>query len=208
MSYLVLVRHGESIWNEKGMWTGFKDVPLTEKGKQEAREAGKLIKEVKFEVGFSSPLTRATQTMDEIKKELIKNDFPVFQDIALNERDYGEYTGKNKWEIKKLVGDKEFFKIRRSWDHPILKGESLKDVYNRVLPYYKDEILPELQKGKNVLICAHGNSLRALVKFLENISDDDISKLEMATGEVYVYQVDEKGSIVSKEIKNYKPNLA
>ncbi|MFH1833131.1 MAG: 2,3-diphosphoglycerate-dependent phosphoglycerate mutase [Candidatus Levyibacteriota bacterium] len=207
MGYLVLVRHGESVWNAKGLWTGFTDISLSEKGKEEARVAGELIRDIKFDVAFSSPLKRAIETLDEIKKGLLECNFPAYKDAALNERDYGEFTGKNKWEIKKQYGDDIFLKIRRAWDYPIAKGETLKDVYARTVPYYKNQILPQLLLGKNVLISAHSNSLRALVKYLENISDENISKLEIATGEIYIYQIDETGKIISKEIKNYKPNL-
>lgn len=203
MAYLVLVRHGESIWNAKGLWTGFTDVSLSEKGKKESQVAGKLIKNIKFDVAFSSPLVRAKETLDEIKKELSESNFPAYEDAALNERNYGEFTGKNKWDIKKQVGDDVFLKIRRAWDYPIPKGETLKDVYNRTVPYYKNQILPQLIAGKNVLVSAHGNSLRALVKYLENISDEDIAKLEIATGEIYVYQIDENGNVISKSCLNY-----
>ena len=129
-------------------------------------------------------------------------------DAALNERDYGDLTGKNKWEVKEQLGEEEFLKIRRSWDYPPKNGESLKNVYERVVPFYESRILPELKNGKNVIIAAHGNSLRALVKFLENIPDEEISKLEMKLGEPYVYEIDETGKIVSKEIRSIGSGVA
>jgi len=142
---------------------------------------------------------RAKQTFEEIKN-ILGIDIPTFENKALNERDYGIYTGKNKWEIKDEIGDEQFKKIRRSWDFPIKNGESLKDVYNRVVPYYENEILPKLKENKNILISAHGNSLRALIKYLEQISDDNIPNLELKTGEIYLYTVDGQGAILSKRI--------
>lgn len=199
MANLILVRHGESEWNERGLWTGLTDVGLTEKGKQQAKSAGEKLKGFTIDFAFTSVLIRSRQTLDEIKG-VLGIDIPTFEDKALDERDYGIYTGKNKWEIKKQVGDKQFLKIRRGFDVSIENGESLKDVYNRVAPYYQTQILPKLKEGKNVLIVAHGNSLRALTKYLENISDEDISKLEIAVGEVDVFEIDNNGKVLSKKI--------
>ena len=199
MAYLILVRHGESEWNEKGLWTGLADIGLTEKGKEEARLAGEKLKVLPVDFAFTSQLIRAKQTLDEVKN-VLGIDVPTFEDKALNERDYGIYTGKNKWEIQKEVGEEQFQKIRRGWDVPIQNGESLKDVYNRVIPYYQSEILPKLKDGKNILIVAHGNSLRALTKYLENISDKNISKLEIEIGEVNVFEINSNGNIITKKI--------
>jgi len=200
MANLILVRHGESQWNEKGLWTGLTDTGLTEKGKEEARFAGKKIKGLQIDFAYTSALLRAKQTWEEIKG-VLGIDVPTFAAVALNERDYGIYTGKNKWEIKKEVGDEQFKNIRRGWDVAIEKGESLKDVYARVIPYYQTEILSKLESGKNVIVVAHGNSLRALVKYLEKISDKDVENLEIATGQVYAYKIDEQGKIISKEVR-------
>lgn len=199
MAKLILIRHGESEWNKAGLWTGLTDIGLSEKGKEEARLAGEKLKGISIDFAFTSVLLRAKQTLDEIKG-VLGIDVPTFEDQALNERNYGIYTGKNKWGIKKEVGDEQFKKIRRGWDISIENGESLKDVYNRVVPYYQAEILPKLKEDKNVLISAHGNSLRALIKYLENLSDNDIENLEIATGEVYIYALDEQGAILSKQI--------
>ena len=199
MAKLILVRHGESEWNEKGLWTGLTDIGLTEKGRSEAKIVGEKLKGISVDFAFTSKLSRAKQTLDEIKG-VLGSDMPTVENQALNERDYGIYTGKNKWEIKKEVGDEEFLKIRRGWDHQIPQGESLKQVYDRVVPYYKREILPKLLNGKNVLIVAHGNSLRALAKYLENISDENISKLEIAVGEADIFDIDDSGSVTSKKI--------
>jgi len=202
MAYLVLVRHGESEWNAKGLWTGWTDIGLSDKGFEEARKAGELLKDIKFDLAYTSVLGRAKQTWEQMSKVLGQTDIVQIEDKALNERDYGEMTGKNKWEIKQQVGEEEFMRLRRSWDYPPPKGESLKMVYERVLPYYEKEILPNLKAGKNVIIAAHGNSLRALIKYLDNISDVDIPNLEMPTGGVYVYQIDNEGKITNKEIRS------
>lgn len=200
MAYLVLVRHGESEWNAKGLWTGFRDIDLSEKGKEEAREAGQVIKEISFQIAFTSVLKRAKQTLQEME-QVLNTKIPTIESAALNERDYGDYTGKNKWQVKEQLGEEKFLQFRRSWDFPIPGGESLKDVYQRVTPYYQEYILPELKQGKNVLVSAHGNSLRALVKFLDNIPDSNIAQLEIPTGQVLIYQTDQNGKITSKEIR-------
>jgi 2,3-bisphosphoglycerate-dependent phosphoglycerate mutase len=205
MAYLVLVRHGESEWNALGLWTGWRDISLTDKGREEARRAAEALRDVKFDVAYTSKLVRAHQTLDEIKGILDERDLPTIEDVALNERDYGDLTAKNKWDVEKEYGTEQFLKWRRSWDYPVPGGETLKDVYERVAAYYDQRILPDLKAGKNVIIAAHGNSLRALVKHLEDIPDDDIPSLEIGTGEVYVYQVDPSGKITSKEIRAANP---
>jgi 2,3-bisphosphoglycerate-dependent phosphoglycerate mutase len=199
MAKLILIRHGESEWNLKGLWTGLTDIGLTEKGKAQARLGGEKLKSSSIDFAYTSALLRAKQTLNEIKS-VLGIDVPTVENGALNERNYGIYTGKNKWDVQKEVGDEEFLKIRRSWDTAIPNGESLKNVYDRVVPYYKSEILPKLKEGKNILIVAHGNSLRSLTKYLENISDEDISKLEIGTGEVDIFEVDNNGKVISKEI--------
>ena len=206
MSYLVLVRHGESEWNTLGLWTGWRDIPLTESGHAEARRAAEALDGIKLDVGYTSKLKRARQTLDDITSALGIPDLPVVEDAALNERDYGDLTAKNKWDIQKQYGDEQFLKWRRSWDYPVPGGETLKDVYARVAPYYDQHILPELKAGRNVIVAAHGNSLRALVKHLENIPDAEIPGLEIGTGEVYVYEVDPSGKITSKTIRAANPN--
>lgn len=200
MANLILVRHGESEWNQKGIWTGLTDIGLSKKGIEESRLAGERLREFHVDVAYTSPLKRAKQTLGEIKT-ILNLDIPTFESAALNERDYGIFTGKNKWAIQKEVGKGKFKQLRRGWDFPIPEGETLKDVYDRVALYYKTEILPKLKEGKNILIVAHGNSLRALVKFLENISDKDVENLEIATGEIYIYSFDDEGIIISKEVK-------
>ena len=202
MAYLVLVRHGQSEWNALGLWTGLTDIELTEEGRNEARKAAELLKDMKFHKAHTSNLKRAQQTLEEITKALELSDIPVSKHGALNERDYGELTGKNKWEIKEKHGEEQFMKWRRSWDHPVPGGETLKDVHRRVVPYFEDNILMDLKDGKNVIVAAHGNSLRALIKHLENIADNEIPNLELGTGEIYVYEIDENGKVLSKEIRS------
>ncbi len=197
MAYLILVRHGRSEWNDKGLWTGLTDVDLTDRGCEEARKTGVLLKDFKVDIAYTSKLKRAKNTLDLILKEL-KITVPVIESVFLNERDYGVFTGKNKWEVKDSVGEEKFNQIRRSWNFPIDKGESLKQVYLRTIPYYKNQILPELKKGNNVLVVAHGNSLRSLAKFIEKISDEKISELEIGTAEALVYGIDSVGNMVNK----------
>lgn len=201
MAYLILVRHGESLWNAQGLWTGLTNIPLSEKGKDEAKKAGEKIRDLPIDELFASMLSRATDTGKIVLETVGKANISLIQNQALNERDYGDYTGKNKWEIQKEVGEEQFKKIRRSWDFQIPNGESLKQVYDRVIPYYENLILPKLKSGTNILIAAHGNSLRALIKYLENISDLDIPNLELPTGGIYVYQIDQNGKVLSKEIR-------
>lgn len=200
MAYLVLVRHGQSRWNARGLWTGWKDILLTQKGRAESRHAANYLKDIDFQIAYVSKLRRAKETLFEIIQKLEENKIPIIENTALNERNYGDFTGQNKWELKKLFGLKKFLKIRRSWDFPIPHGETLKVVYHRVVPFYDEHILPKLKKGENVLIVAHGNSLRALIKHLEQISVEDISSLELQTGEVYLYEINRAGEVVSKQV--------
>jgi 2,3-bisphosphoglycerate-dependent phosphoglycerate mutase len=201
MAYLVLVRHGESEYNAKSLWTGWDDPSLSEKGRDQARLAAEKLKDIHFDFAYVSDLKRAKETWEEIQKIIGQENIPTTTDKALNERNYGDMTGKNKWEVKEQVGEEEFMKIRRAWDYPPPNGESLKMVHARVIPYYESEILPKLKAGKNVIIAAHGNSLRALIKDLDHVSEEEIPNLEMATGGVYVYQIDESGNVVNKEIR-------
>ncbi|MCL4397540.1 2,3-bisphosphoglycerate-dependent phosphoglycerate mutase [Patescibacteria group bacterium] len=185
MALLALIRHGESEWNAKNLWTGWTDIPLSEKGKEEARTAAKKIKDTHWDYLFESDLIRAKQTSDQILT-VLNSPIPRIISSALRERNYGVFTGRNKLEVEKELGEAEYLKLRRGWDRPIDQGESLKQVYGRVVPYFQKEIEPLLQQGKNIIISAHGNSLRALLKYLENISDEDIANVELQTGEAKV----------------------
>lgn len=205
MSYLVLVRHGKSEWNNKGLWTGLTDIELHPDGVQDAKNMAALIKGLPIDKVYTSKLIRAKETADVICSELNINP-PRIENEALNERDYGIYTGKNKWEIKSQVGEEKFKQMRRGWNVALENGETLKDVYERVLPYFKEVILQDLKNGQNILISAHGNSLRSLVKYLNNLSEEEISSLEFGIGEVYVYKIDENGNVLSYEIRGENPN--
>lgn len=204
MAYLALIRHGKSEWNALGQWTGWKDIPLTEEGYIEASNAAKTLAEISFDEVYLSKLIRAKQTYEQIAKELNLN-LPITENEALNERSYGDYTGKNKWQIKEEIGDEEFQKLRRSWDYPIPNGETMKDVYDRVAPYFESTILPKLQSGKNILIVAHNNSLRALEKLLDHLTNEQLSELEVGIGEVHLYTIDTDGKVTNKEIRNKNP---
>jgi len=201
MSYLVLVRHGTSEYNIKGLWTGWDNPPLHEQGIEEAKRAGESLKDIHFDYMYASALLRAEQTLDEIKKIIGQEDIPTTANTLLNERNYGDFTGKNKWQVKKEVGEEIFQKIRRSWDYPIPNGESLKQVYEREIPYFVSTILPQVKTGKNVLIVSSGNALRAIVKYLEHTSDEAITGLEFGLGEAYVYEIDRNGNVTHKEIR-------
>lgn len=189
-NYLVLVRHGQSEWNAKNLFTGWKDPDLTHKGIEEAVNAGKKINEygLSFSCMFTSALVRAQNTAKIILKEIEQEDIPTYQDKNLNERAYGSLTGMDKDEARQKFGSEQVQIWRRSFDTSPPDGESLKDTYNRVVPYFQKNILPRLADGKNVLVSAHGNSLRALVKLIENISENDIVKLEIATGQPIIYK--------------------
>ena len=188
-NYLVLVRHGQSEWNEKNLFTGWKDPGLTQKGVEEAKKAGYQLNKLglNFDIMHTSVLARAQLTGQIILDVLEQDNLETIENQALNERDYGELTGLNKDEARENFGVDQVQIWRRSYDTPPPGGESLKDTYNRVIPYFESEILP-LMKDKNVLISAHGNSLRALVKYLDSISEKDIVKLEIATGEPIFYK--------------------
>jgi len=204
MSRLVLVRHGTSEYNKRGLWTGLTDVALAPEGYDDARFIAEMIKDIDFCRAHVSRLTRAQQTLDEIKKILDKNDIDTHCHEALNERDYGVHTGKNKWQLREELGDEAFNTIRRGWDVVIMEGENLKEVYERVVPYYQEHILPQLVAGDDVLVVSHGNTLRALIKYLEDIDDEKIAELEFNFGEVYCYDVDANSAIVNKEVRTPK----
>lgn len=199
MAKLVLVRHGQSQWNLENRFTGWVDVDLTVKGREEAKHAGESLKPYKFDVAFTSVLKRANETLDIILKEIGETSIPVIKDKALNERMYGDLQGKNKEEMAKEVGEEQVHIWRRSYDVAPPHGESLKDTRDRVLPYFEKEIVPYLKNGKEVLVVAHGNSLRALVMFLEDISPKDIVNLNIPTGKPMVYELNDHLKVVSKK---------
>lgn len=205
MAKLVLVRHSLSQYNAKGIWTGWADPDLTEQGLEDAKKSGESLKDIHFDLAFIAPFKRNRETISQIKKVLGQDDLEVTESNEIRERHYGVFTGKNKWEVKKEIGEEEFQKLRRGWDYPVEKGESLKQVFERFIPFYKEQIEPLLKQGRNILIVSSGNALRTLVKNLENISDEDISNFEFGIGEDYVYEIDEKGKVTGKEIRNKNP---
>lgn len=182
MPLLVLVRHGQSSWNLENRFTGEEDVPLTELGKEEARAAGRKLKALSFSQGFTSELRRAIDTMSLIVDSAGYPDLPVTRSRALNERNYGRLQGLNKAEIAKKYGDEQVATWRRSYSIRPPGGESLADTAARVIPYYQTAIEPLLKNGQNILVVAHGNSLRSLVMFLENINKEEISHVDLPTG--------------------------
>jgi 2,3-bisphosphoglycerate-dependent phosphoglycerate mutase len=190
MPKLILVRHGQSEWNLQNRFTGWVDVDLTKQGEEEAREAGKNLHGIQIDYLFTSVLKRAIRTSELILEELGINDVPTERDEALNERHYGDLQGQNKQEIGEKYGQEQLHIWRRSYDVAPPNGESLLDTRERVLPYYKEHIEPLLKQGKNVLVVAHGNSLRALVMYLENISKEEIASLNIPTGVPYLYEMD------------------
>src|SRR6266516_8184015 len=187
---LVLVRHGQSEWNLKNLFTGWRDIDLSEQGLAEARTAGRKLKAqgFQFDIAFTSALIRAQRTLDIMLDELGQRGIPVLKDQALNERDYGDLVGLNKDDARKRWGEEQVHIWRRSYDVAPPGGESLKDTAARVLPYYIQEILPAALQGKRVLIAAHGNSLRALVMVLERLSTSDILEREICTGVPLIYR--------------------
>lgn len=226
---LVLLRHGESVWNKENRFTGWTDVDLSSKGVEEAINAGKIMKNnnVTFDVAFSSVLLRAKRTLELVLKEMNVN-VPVYYSYRLNERHYGALQGLNKDETRKKYGEEQVHIWRRSYDvrppmltidnprypgnDPLYKSltkdelpltECLKDTLERVLPYYNNEIKNHLLKGENVLIVAHGNSIRSIIKYIENISDEDIMNVEIPTAVPYIYELDNELNIINKTILNH-----
>ena len=197
---LVLVRHGQSDWNLKNLFTGWRDIDLTEQGIKEAREAGRKLKGqgIKFDVAFTSALIRAQRTLDLMLTELGQTNIPVFKDQALNERDYGDLSGLNKDEARKKWGEEQVHIWRRSYDVAPPGGESLTDTLARTLPYYVTEILPRVLRGERVLVSAHGNSLRALVMVLDKHTTESITKLNLDTGVPMIYRLNADSTVASK----------
>jgi 2,3-bisphosphoglycerate-dependent phosphoglycerate mutase len=196
MPFLIIVRHGQSQWNLENRFTGEVDVELSPLGEEEAKEAGKLVRPYTFDLAFTSVLKRANDTLDIILKETGRTNVPVIKSPALNERNYGDLQGLNKKEVEKQYGEEQFLLWRRSFEVAPPHGESLKDTYRRVIPYYEKEIVPRLREGKNILIVAHGNSLRALMMYLENISPEEIPDVSLPTGVPRAYEFDDTLSLL------------
>ena len=198
---LIIIRHAESEYNAVGKWAGRTDVHLTAKGFHEATLLGYKLKDIIIYKSYCSKQIRTLETLEGILDASKQYQVPYEQTSAINERDYGDYTGKNKWQVQKEVGDQEFKLIRRGWDHPVPNGETLKMVYERAVPFYEKTVLPQLNEGKNILIVASGNSIRSLLKYIETISDEGIAKVEMIFGEILIYDVDAHGKKLKKVVR-------
>jgi 2,3-bisphosphoglycerate-dependent phosphoglycerate mutase len=194
MATLVLVRHGESQWNLENRFTGWVDVDLSDKGREEAHKAGEKLKGYKFDKGYTSVLKRAINTLDIILDVIGQKDLPIERDQALNERHYGDLQGLNKAETAEKFGDAQVKLWRRSYDVQPPNGESLADTAARVMPYWESHILPDLKAGKNIIIAAHGNSLRALAMKLDNLDKESVLELNIPTGSPIKYEFDAQGN--------------
>ncbi|MBZ9656094.1 2,3-bisphosphoglycerate-dependent phosphoglycerate mutase [Phyllobacterium lublinensis] len=199
---LVLVRHGQSEWNLKNLFTGWRDPGLTELGHEEAVDAGKRLKAkgLKFDIAYTSVLSRAQATLDHILEEVGQTDLETIRDQALNERDYGDLSGLNKDDARAKWGEEQVHVWRRSYDVPPPGGESLRDTGARVWPYYLHEVQPHVLRGETVLVAAHGNSLRALIMALEGLTGEEIVAQELATGVPIIYRLNADSTVASKEV--------
>jgi 2,3-bisphosphoglycerate-dependent phosphoglycerate mutase len=199
MPTLALVRHGQSLWNLENRFTGWVDVPLTQQGIEEARDAGERLRGQHFDVGYTSSLIRAQETL-RIIMETAGLDLPVIRDQALNERHYGDLQGLNKAQTAQEYGEAQVLTWRRSFATPPPNGEALKDTAERTLPFFQRAILGDIAQGKDVLVAAHGNSNRSIVMQLDGLDEDEVMSLELATGVPLVYELDEDGTVRSKSI--------
>lgn len=197
---LILARHHESEWNKLGKWTGLRDRHLDQYGFEKSEDMGLTIKDIQIDHAFASMLVRSIETLSCMLNVCKRYEVPTEHSAALNERDYGDYTGKNKWEMEKLLGE-EFKKLRRGWDYPIPNGETLKKVYERSVPYFLEKILPLVNEGKNILVVAHGNSIRTLIKYIERVSDEGIADVEVPFGAIIIYDLDADGRMIRKEVR-------
>jgi 2,3-bisphosphoglycerate-dependent phosphoglycerate mutase len=207
MGKLILARHHESEWNKLGKWTGNHDSHLTDYGFEKSEDMGLLIKDFKIDQAFASMEVRSIETLSCMLNICERYAVPTEHSAALNERDYGDYTGRNKWEMEKMLGEEEFNAVRRDWDHPVPNGETLKMVYERSVPFFLEKILPPVKEGKNTLVVAHGNSLRSLTKYIENISDENIAQVEFPFGAIVIYDLDENGHMLHKEIRQTESSV-
>jgi 2,3-bisphosphoglycerate-dependent phosphoglycerate mutase len=204
---LIIARHHESEWNKAGMWTGTRDVHLTQYGFKKSKEMGELLHGVRIDNAYASMQVRAIETLSCMLTALGLYHVPAEYAHALDERDYGDYTGKNKWEMEKAIGEEAFEAMRRDWDYPVPNGETLKMVYERVVPFYRSVILPLLQAGRNVLVVSHGNALRALTIYLESIPTEKAREVEMLFGAVVLYHVDIEGKMIDKEVRTIESKV-
>ncbi|MFN7135288.1 MAG: 2,3-bisphosphoglycerate-dependent phosphoglycerate mutase [Myxococcales bacterium] len=201
MATLVLIRHGQSIWNLENRFTGWVDVPLTEKGREEAKRAAGHVKDIRFDVAYTSMLTRAQETLRIILENIGKQP-PIIRDQALNERHYGDLQGLNKADTAKRYGDEQVKLWRRSYDVPPPNGESLELCARRTLPFFERAIAGDIRQGKNVLVVAHGNSNRSIVMSLDKLTGEQVLALELETGVPLVYEVDADLTVRSKQVRH------
>ena len=197
MKQLVLIRHGESQWNLENRFTGWVDVPLSPRGEEEARVAGKKLQAFRFNQAFTSVLTRAIKTLEIVLEEIGQSDLSFEKNQALNERMYGDLQGLNKAETVEEHGEEQVKLWRRSFDVRPPGGESLKDTANRVIPYYQEKIWPALSSGEFILVVAHGNSLRALVMYLKQLAKDEVLELNIPTGALLLFELSDNGTVLS-----------
>lgn len=200
MPKLVLIRHGQSLWNLENRFTGWVDVPLTQAGEGEARSAAHHIKDIQFDVCYTSALRRAQRTL-EVILDANEWNIPVIRDQALNERHYGDLQGLNKDELRRQYGEEQVKIWRRSYDTPPPNGEALKDTAARTLPFFERCIMGDIRQGKNVLVVAHGNSNRSIVMKLDQLTGEQVLGLELGTGVPLVYEMSEDGSVLSKHVR-------
>ncbi len=219
MAKLIIARHHESEWNKTGQWTGIRDRHLTEYGFQKSAEMGLLIKDIHIDAAFASMQVRSIETLSCMLEALNLTHVPTVHASALNERDYGDYTGKDKWQMHDLLGEDEWNKVRREWDYPVPNGETLRMVYDRVVPFYLQHILPlingtacddkgcRIEGEKTVLVVSHGNAIRALVKYIERIPDNEVVNIEMLFGGILIYDLDKEGHMVKKELRQVESSV-
>lgn len=199
MPLLVLVRHGQSIWNAEDRFTGWVDVPLSEQGEEEARKAGRLLKDYDFQVAYTSALTRAQRSLDIMLEEMNAR-IPIIRDAALNERMYGDLQGLSKEAMRQKFGAEQVHIWRRSYDVAPPGGESLKDTAARTIPFFERCILGDIALGKNVLVVAHGNSNRAIIMMLDQLNKEEVMDLNLDTGVPYIYELERDGKVVRRDI--------
>lgn len=200
---LVFVRHGASEYNLKNIFTGWIDAPISDKGKEEAHKAAIELKEFVFDEAYTSKLSRASDTLKIILEDLGQSDIPLTNNEALNERHYGDLQGHNKDDIRKEFGEEQVHIWRRSFDIAPPGGESLKDTCMRTVPYFEEQILPKVKEGKNIIVAAHGNSLRSILMDLDKLSPEEILKTNIATGVPYVYTFDDDMKVIDKKILHH-----
>mgnify|MGYP002375950486 CR=1 FL=1 len=198
MSQLVILRHGQSVWNLENRFTGWEDVELTQKGREESRAAGKKLNAIRFDEGYASDLKRTQDCLKLILEEINQADIPITFARALNERNYGDLQGLNKVETERKFGKELVHKWRRSYNVAPPNGESLKDASSRVISYFEKVILPKLKLDKNILIVTHGNAMRALIMYLEKLTPDEIEQVNINTGEIRLYEFGNDFKIVNK----------